>query len=425
MSPTAPEPPPTLRSAVITVGDELLLGRTVDTNAAWLSERLAELGAPVVRRYTVGDEDSAIRQVLETALQEAEVVLTSGGLGPTSDDRTRDAVAGALGRGLHVDAAILEALTERFRTRGYATLPPDNRRQAEIPEGATPLQNPVGTAPGLVLEHEGALVALLPGVPRELRAIYPALEGQLRRLQGRRLRPVKLRTLHTSGIPESVLAPRVEQAMGDLEGVEVAFLPDLKGVDVRLTVKGADGDGARAALDEAEARLGPVVARHRIPGSGEVAREVVSLLADQGRTLAVGESCTGGLAARRVTDVPGASSVFLGGMVAYANEAKVKHLGIDREVLAAHGAVSRPVALAMAQGAAAVFGADCGIGITGVAGPGGGTPEKPVGTVHIAATVGEESAAEEWHFPEDREAVRIRSAQAALVLLYRLADRVS
>lgn len=409
----------------MTVGDELLLGRTVDTNAAWLSERLARLGAPVVRRYTVGDDDEAIRDAVRAALVDAEVVLTSGGLGPTSDDRTRDAVAAALGRGLAVDPEILDRLTERFRARGYDALPPANRRQAQVPEGGVALPNPVGTAPGLLLEEDGRVIGLLPGVPRELRAVFPGIEDELRARYRDRLRPVVLRTLHTSGIPESVLAPRVEAALEGYDGVEVAFLPDLVGVDVRLTVRGAGALDAARALDGAEERLGPVVEAHRIPGSGDVAREVLSLLAGQGRTLGLAESCTGGLVAQRITDVPGASAVFLGGIVSYSNGAKMRHLGVEAKLLEAHGAVSRPVAMAMARGAVRAFGANCGVGITGVAGPGGGSPEKPVGTVHVAVVVDDRSAAEEWHFPEDREAVRIRSAQAALLLLLRTAGRGS
>jgi nicotinamide-nucleotide amidase len=281
----------------------------------------------------------------------------------------------------------------------------------------------VGTAPGLLLPHEGRLVALLPGVPRELRALFPGVEAEVRNRYPDRLRPVHLRTVYTSGVPESVLAPQVDTALEGVHGVEVAFLPELTGVDIRLTVRGTDAERARQALDEAEARLGPLVEEHRIGGSGDVAQEVVGLLTGRGWTLALGESCTGGLAARRITDVPGASAVLLGGIVAYSNEAKVRHLGVDPSILESHGAVSRPVALAMAHGAARAFSATCGVGITGVAGPGGGSPDKPVGTVHVAAVVDGRAEARVWHFPEDREAVRIRSAQAALVLLLRLAGR--
>jgi len=411
---------PGLRSALVTVGEELLLGRTVDTNAAWLSGRLADLGAPVVRRFTVGDEDAAIAEAVRRALDRAEIVVTSGGLGPTSDDRTRGAVAATLGRRLRVDPELLERLTERFRHRGYDELPPANRSQAEIPEGGTALPNPVGTAPGLVLSQEGRMVILLPGVPGELRALFPAAEDRIREAFSARLRPVRTRTLHTTGVPESVLAPRVEEAMAGMSEVEVAFLPDLEGVDVRFTVRDRDEGAATAALDAAEDRVAPVLGAHRLPGSGDVAREVVDALSRRGWTLGLGESCTGGLVARRITDVPGASTVLLGGVVAYANPAKVRYLGVPEGVLAARGAVSEEVARAMASGAARAFGADCGVGVTGIAGPGGGSPDKPVGTVHIAAAVPGRVQAEAWRFSDDREGVRVRSAQAALALLLRM-----
>ena len=406
-----------LRSALVSVGDELLLGRTVDTNAAWLSRALAELGAPVLLRFTAGDDDAAIGEALRRAMAGAEIVITSGGLGPTSDDRTRTAVAGSLGRSLRVDPELLEALTERFQARGYAELPPANRSQAEVPEGGEALANPVGTAPGLVLREAGRLVALLPGVPRELEALFPAVVERIRTTYGARLRPVHIRSLHTSGIPESVLAPRVEAAMEGVPDVELAFLPDLEGVDLRLTVRDRDVEAAEAALDAAEALLGPVLEGHRIPGSGDAAVEVVGALARRGWTLGLGESCTGGLVAQRITGIPGASAVLMGGVVAYSNAAKTRHLGVSEDVLVARGAVSAEVARAMASGAARAFDARCGIGVTGIAGPSGGTPEKPVGTVHVAAAVGDRVEAEAWRFSGDREAIRVRSAQAALVLL--------
>jgi nicotinamide-nucleotide amidase len=264
------------------------------------------------------------------------------------------------------------------------------------------------------------MVILLPGVPRELQALFPAVEDRIRDAFGPRLRPVRTRTLHTTGIPESVLAPRVEEAMEGASDVEVAFLPDLEGVDVRFTARDRDEDAAEAALDAAEDRVAPVLGEYRVPGSGDVAREVVEALTRRGWTLGLGESCTGGLVARRITDVPGASTVLLGGVVAYANPAKVRYLGVPEEVLAERGAVSAEVARAMASGAARAFEADCGVGVTGVAGPGGGTPDKPVGTVHVAASVEGRVQAEAWRFSGDREAVRIRSAQAALTLLLRM-----
>ncbi|HSG49145.1 MAG TPA: CinA family nicotinamide mononucleotide deamidase-related protein [Longimicrobiales bacterium] len=422
MSREAPAGP--LRSVVVAVGDELLLGRTVDTNGAWLGRELAELGVPVLRKATVGDADGAIRRALAAALDDARVVLFSGGLGPTEDDRTRTAVAAELGLALEADEAVLEALTARYLARGWDHLPPANRRQALVPAGARVLANPVGTAPGLVMEHRGRLVALLPGVPRELKALFPQVAEAIRAAFGEQLRPVHLLTVHTTGIPESVLAPLVEEAMaGAPAGVEVAYLPDLTGVDIRLTVRDRSGADAREALEAARALLDPVVEDYRVPGeSGDVAEAVLDALRARGWTLALGESCTGGLAAKRLTDVPGSSAVVAGGVVAYSNEAKTALLGVSAETIREHGAVSEPVARALAQGAARAFGARCGVGITGVAGPGGGSPEKPVGTVHYAATVGDRTRAAHTVFAGDREAVRIRAAQAALTLLLRMVE---
>ncbi|MDT8340150.1 MAG: nicotinamide-nucleotide amidohydrolase family protein [Longimicrobiales bacterium] len=379
-----------LRSAVVTVGDELLLGRTVDTNSAWLGARLAELGAPVRATFSVGDEDDAIARALGQALERTAVVVLSGGLGPTADDRTRDGVAAHLG-----DAAL--AVAEA-------------------------LPNPVGTAPGLLLEPGEALVVLLPGVPRELRALFPAVADRVRARFGARLRPVHVRTLHTTGISESVLAPRVETALPRGGEVEVAFLPELTGVDVRLTVRDRDAAGAAAALDAAEARIAPALAPFRLPVPPEALPGLLlEALAERGWTLGLGESCTGGLIARRLTDVPGASRVLAGGVVAYADTAKTALLGVPTDLLAAHGAVSEPVAAALAEGAARVFGAHCGLGVTGVAGPGGGSELKPVGTVWMAATVGDRTRTRHAVFRGDREAVRVRAGQAALALLLELA----
>ena len=407
------------RSVVVTVGDELLLGRTVDTNGAWLARELAALGAPVLRKVTVADSDAAIRSALSEALRDAQVVVFSGGLGPTDDDRTRGSVAAQLGQPLDTDAAVLEALTERYRKRGYAELPPANRRQALVPRGAEVLANPVGTAPGLVMRADEGLVALLPGVPRELKALFSGVAERIRREFGSRLQPVRLLTVHTTGIPESVLAPRVEEALAQRPpGVEVAFLPDLTGVDIRLTVTDRDEEEALALLQETRRLLTPAVEGHEVPGeTGDMARAVLDALAARGWMVGLGESCTGGLVAKRLTDFPGASRTVAGGVVAYSNRAKSELLGVSPELIEKHGAVSREVAQAMAAGAARALGSQCGVGITGVAGPGGGTPAKPVGTVHIAAAVGERVVAEGHVFSGDREAVRIRAGQACLRLL--------
>jgi nicotinamide-nucleotide amidase len=415
------------RAVVVTVGDELLLGRTVDGNAAWLGRELSDLGIPVLRRATVGDEDGAIQRAVSDALASAELVVVTGGLGPTRDDRTREAVAALFGAALHVDPDLMRALEARFRARGYDRLPATNVTQAQVPEGAVVLANPQGTAPGLALAREGRWVVLLPGVPREMKAIFA---GDLRRLIethfGARLRPVHHRTIHTTGIPESALAERIEQLLpADRGPVSLAYLPDVTGVDLRFTALDVPTrQEAERWFDDIERAVEPAVAAYRYRAdSGDLVESLAKLLRDSGRKLAVAESCTGGLIAKRLTDRAGSSAYFVGGVVAYADEAKVEALGVRRETLAAHGAVSEAVAREMAEGVALRFRAETSVAVTGIAGPDGGTAEKPVGTVWYASRIGEASEARREVFGGDRAQVRERSAQAALALLHRMLER--
>lgn len=413
-------------AVLVTVGDELLLGQTVDTNAAWLGRELGELGLPVSRRYTVGDVDDDIRDAVSRALGEGDVVLVTGGLGPTSDDRTRDVVAELLDAPLELHEDLLDALRAYFLKRGYDALPERNVSQAMVPRGARVLPNDRGSAPGLALRGPGGAgwVVLLPGVPREMRGIFTGSVAPLiRESFGAGLRPLAHRRIHTTGIAESELAGQVDEALpSDMGPVSVAFLPDLQGVTIRLTARDAgSADQAESWLDRIEASLAPVVDAHRFDAaeSGDLVEAVSEALLERGLLVATAESCTGGLIAKRLTDRPGSSRIFAGGIVAYANEAKVDLLGVDPEVLARVGAVSEEVARQMATGAARRLGVGCGIGITGVAGPGGGTDEKPVGLVWYAVSVDGGVTAEHRVFGRDREDVRERSAQAALALLYR------
>lgn len=372
----------------------------------------------------VGDSATDIRKALAHALELADVVLVTGGLGPTGDDITREVVAEALGRPIRLDEALLKELRTRWATWRGTPLPAGNERMARVPEGALALPNRVGTAPGLVLDVEGRTVVLLPGVPAEMRGLFDeGVKPLLRERLGHRLLPLVHRVFHTTGIAESSLAERIDAGLPENIGpVSVAFLPRLTGVDVRLSAR-ATAEDPRAArrLDRVEALVEPVLRRYRYPAeSGDIVECIAAEMTSSGSTLAVAESCTGGLVARRITELAGSSEYFPGGVVAYSDEAKRTQLGVPAELLARYGAVSEPVARAMARGVARAFGADAGLGVTGVAGPGGGSEEKPVGTVWYAVHLDGRTEARRSIFPGARRAVRERSAQAVLALLYRV-----
>ena len=411
-------------AVVVGVGDELLLGQTVDTNGAWLASQLSDLGFRVVRRWVVGDEREEIQEALRQGFELADAVLFTGGLGPTLDDLTRPAIADAMDAPLEEDPQLFARLEENFRARGYGDLPATTRLMAQVPRGATIIQNPQGSAPGLALEQEeGKVCVLLPGPPREMKAIFS--EGVAPFLTERfrdSLTPAFHRNIFTTGIPESLLAEKMEPLLpADLGPLSLAFLPDRRGVRLRFTTRGLSREEAEERFRAVEEPLKGLLAPYRYDAdSGDLAQALGTALADRGLTLAVAESCTGGLIAKRITDIPGSSRYFLGGIIAYDNEVKIRELGIGREGLEREGAVSRMVAEGMASGVARRFSTSAGIGVTGVAGPGGGTDDKPVGTVWFAACLGGEVLSRERQFPGDRESVRERAAQAAMALLYRM-----
>jgi len=412
-----------LRTALVSVGNELLFGETVDTNAAWLSRQLTEAGVHVVRGYTVPDDVDAIQRCVTSALGAADLVVLTGGLGPTRDDMTRAAVADLFGRKLFVDPERLVRLEERFRKRGFTELPEANVCQAEIPEGAVVLENPLGTAPGLVMDSDGGTVVLLPGVPREMKAIFGGdLVALLRDRYTTLMSEVAHRLIHTTGVPESRIADLMARDLPDLDRLfgdraSLAYLPDLRGVDLRISVRCSKDEDASEELDRLEALVSPVVAPWRFAcESGDVSEAVLDALRGSGHTLAVAESCTAGVLAARLTEHPGASDVFIGGVVSYANEVKESLLGVPPASIISHGAVSEPVVRHMAEGVCRALGATIGLAITGVAGPGGGTVEKPVGTVWLAVSGAMGTVSETVCFAGDRAAVRERAAQGALAL---------
>lgn len=412
---------------LVTVGTELLLGFTIDTNGAELGRACAAAGIRLVRRTAVPDEAAAIRAAVAEALDRTGLVITTGGLGPTRDDVTKGVVAELFGRALVTDPQVARSLEERARRMGRWPMAASNRTQAEVPAGATVLPNPRGTAPGLWLEDAAGRVAiLLPGVPREMRGLLH--EQVLPRLVSRVAgdpRVVRSRTVRTTGLAESTVADRVGPFEDELAPLTLAYLPSVDGVDLRLTAWDLPGAEADARLAAGAQRIRSAVADHCYgEDDADLAAVVLDLLRARGATLAVAESCTGGLLGARITAVPGASDVFLGGDVAYADTVKTNRLGVPADVLAAHGAVSEPVARAMAAGARAAFGATAALGVTGIAGPTGGTPEKPVGTVWLAAQWGDAARAVRVVFGGAREEIQARAAQGALNLLRRLVTDV-
>jgi nicotinamide-nucleotide amidase len=411
-----------VRVELLTVGTELLLGQIVDTNGAELGRALAAAGAEVTRRTSVADRADAIRDAVARALERTECVIVTGGLGPTSDDVTKRTVAGLLGRPLVRDAAVVAVLEERFRRLGRP-MPAANLGQADVPAGAVVLPNPRGTAPGLWVEDErGRLVVLLPGVPSEMRGLL--VEEVLPRLAARpggTGRVIRSLLLRTTGVPESAVAERIAPLEAGLAPLTLAYLPSTDGVDLRLTAWDLEPADADARLAAAGRRLGDALGADWYGGDGtDLAAVVLDRLRARGYRLAVAESCTGGLVGARITAVPGASDTFIGGVVAYADDVKADLLDVPRATLAAHGAVSEEAVSAMALGAQRRFGVECAIAVTGIAGPAGGTPDKPVGTVWLAAAVRDETRALRRRFPGDREEIRRRGAQAALDLLRRL-----
>lgn len=413
-----------MKLEVLTIGTELVLGHTLDTNAADIARAVAAAGGEVVRHTSVPDRPPAIRAALAEALDRTGFVIATGGLGPTRDDMTKTVAAELFGRPLLLDDTVLHALEARFRRLGRP-MPAVNRSQAQVPQGATVLANPRGTAPGLWLEDaKGRVAVLLPGVPREMRGLLveEVLPRFMARLttDGEPPRVVQSRTIRTTGVPESALAERMGDIEEEIAPLTFAYLPGEDGVDLRCTAWSLPPADAAARLAAAERIVRERAGEHAYGADGaDLAAVVLDLLRASHRRLAVAESCTGGLVGARLTAVPGASDVFAGGVVAYDDDVKRALLDVPADLLAAHGAVSEEAVRAMAAGARLRFGVATSVAVTGIAGPAGGTPEKPVGTVWLAASVDGETRALRRVFPGEREEIRRRSAQALLDLLRR------
>ncbi|HEX7069793.1 MAG TPA: competence/damage-inducible protein A [Rhodothermales bacterium] len=410
-----------MKVILLTVGDELLIGQVLNTNAAWLGEQLGLIGAEVIRSTALPDDVDALVAALDAATADADLVVVTGGLGPTHDDVTREALARHAGVELVLNEDVLAAIRERFGRRGR-TMPEANAVQALIPDGFEVMTNPVGTAPGMWKSRlEGGrrvMLAVMPGVPHEMRHLtLNELIPRLRQEAG--LRVIRHRTLLTAGIGESHLQERI----GDLSAFltdrsRLAYLPGPEGVRLRITVVGDDEAGVTENLTRFERHLMSRIGSFVYGRDGETIESVAGrLLASEGLRLAVAESCTGGSLLDRITNVPGASGYLIGGVVAYCNEVKKNVLGVSAEALEQEGAVSETVARQMAEGVRRVMATDIGLSTTGIAGPGGGTPEKPVGLVWIGYADADGSEAVVMQFGSDRELNKQLAATAALNLV--------
>ena len=409
---------------IIAVGTELLTPFRSDTNSLFLTARLNDLGIVVRRKSIVGDDAVELGRAVREALTRVDLLVVCGGLGPTDDDRTRETVADVLGRTLTEDASIVDRLRTRFAARGW-TLPDNNRRQALVPDGAVVLENPRGTAPGLWLDSGDRVVVLLPGPPRELEPMFTAVAHT--RLSTRAV-PERLyrRVLQVAGRGESHVEELTQPIYTRWEHAEppvattVLASPGL--VELHLSTRATSQDDAQAVLDAATDELAAVLGNHLFSTDGRSLSEVVGeLLQRDGFRVAVGESCTGGLVTARLVDVPGSSRYVETGVIAYSDEVKRTVLGVDPELLKIQGAVSEAVAVAMAEGVRRLGATDIGIGVTGVAGPGGGSDDKPVGTVCFGVVgPGSERESRTARFPGDRVMIRRQATQTALDLLRRV-----
>jgi competence/damage-inducible protein CinA-like protein len=406
---------------LLTIGNELLLGYTLDTNAAELARSLAEVGVRLVRSTTVGDDPVQIEVAVRDALTRTHFLVTTGGLGPTRDDMTKQVVADLFGVPLELDQKYLDRLRQRFERMGRGPMPERNRTQAEVPRGATILPNQWGTAPGLWISGDLGTVVMLPGVPQEMRNLaHSELIPRLQNETGAGTDVIRSRVVRTTGIAESALAGRLDDLEPRLSPLTLAYLPGLDGVDLRLTAWHVDAAEAGSSLDRGvallEDELGMLAYGRE---EDDLAKVVLDLMESRGLRLGLAESCTGGLLGARVTAHPGSSLVFAGAVVSYSNAVKAGILGVSPETLEDKGAVSEETALEMVRGVVRVLDVECGLSITGIAGPDGGSEQKPVGTVCIGVKVSAHESTFKSIFPGDRESIRHRSAQAALNLLRR------
>ncbi|MFL6214902.1 MAG: competence/damage-inducible protein A [Blastocatellia bacterium] len=407
-----------LKAEIIAIGSELLTPLRRDTNSLWLTERLNSIGINVHQKTIVGDEEDRLEEAIRDALRRSDVIISTGGLGPTEDDITRKVFARVTGRQLRLDYEILERIRNRLSGRGYQ-MTPNNERQALVPHGATPLPNPNGTAPGLRMDQDGKLIVLLPGPPRENQPMFdtyvmPELEKLSRGVR------ISKRLLKVTGIGESQLDDKIAPIYQAYTNPTTTILFTDSEIELHLTATAESRARAESLAEELADKLEEAIGENCYSTKGEALEEVIGWrLRLKQYTLATAESCTGGLVAERITRVPGASDYFAGSIISYTNEVKMKLLDVPAEMIERHGAVSGEVAEAMARGVKARTGATIGLSITGVAGPGGGTQAVPVGTVYIGLADDVTSTNRRLNLLGDRHLIRWRASTAALEMVRR------
>ncbi|HUQ31389.1 MAG TPA: competence/damage-inducible protein A [Pyrinomonadaceae bacterium] len=407
-----------LTAEIIAIGSELLTSERTDTNSLWLTEKLNSIGVEVKLKTIVGDDDARLEETIRDAIKRSGIVIMTGGLGPTEDDITRKIAARAMNRRLLLNEKVLEAIRAKFLTLGRQ-MPEINSRQAMVIDGAEVLDNPQGSAPGMYIEHENHSVALLPGPPREMRPMFETFVLPKLAAKAGDVRVVR-RVLRVVGLGESAVDEKIAPVYTQYKNPQTTILFNRSEIEIHLTAQAKTEKDAELLLDglagQIEERLGHSIFAFR----GETMEEVVGLrLAVAGFTLSVAESCTGGLISQRLTEVPGSSVYFMEGVVTYSNDAKTRSLGVDADLIETHGAVSAEVAEAMAEGVRRRADTDFGLAVTGIAGPGGGSEEKPVGLVYVALSDDAHTEHRKLMLPGDRHLIRWRASQAALDLLRR------
>jgi nicotinamide-nucleotide amidase len=415
-----------VKAEIVAVGSEMLTPTHIDTNSLFITERLNELGIDLQGKAVAGDDRPALKSILADALRRSDLLIVTGGLGPTDDDLTRDVVAELVDRPLEYHPGIFDAIEKRFTARGLRT-PEINKRQAMVPRGATVLPNRNGTAPGLWIEHVRKLIVLLPGPPRELKPMLEAvIQERLLGLVGasRLFRRVLRVTGQSESSVEEKMQPLYARWLAASTRITTTILASLGQIELHLTAIAGSADEGHRALDAAVAAVTTALGRDLFSTNGDTMQAVVgALLRERGLRIAAAESCTGGLVMARLTEVPGSSDYVDRGVIVYSNQSKTDLLGIPPDLIGEHGAVSEPVAEAMARGMARIAGTDFAVGVTGVAGPGGGTLEKPVGRVVVSAAWARngtiDTRVRTFNFVGGREMVRFQASQAVLDMVRR------